>query len=279
MNEPRRALAASILVVLLSASASIGLAYVAERSAPPPRPTSRGQGLRAGPEPMQIAGSGANIRLTRHLLEELPGVRVHDSVGSGGGLHALQDGVIDIALLSRPLRPREAEGIESTAYARTPLVWALQGPPRDVTEDELAGWYAGEGDVLPLLRELGDSAISEVRAASPAIANAHDEAARAGRAEILLTDEAMLRAVAQIDAAFGLTDLGQIRLAELPLSPLSVDGVEPTIENARGGRYPYVRTLYAATREGDTRAQALVQLLTAEVARRDLEALGYWGLP
>ena len=60
---------------------------------------------------------------------------------------------------------------------------------------------------------------------------------------------------------------------------LSIDGMEPTLENIRSGAYPHVTTLYAVTRKGETNpnVQILLSWLTSEQGQKLVEASGYVG--
>lgn len=270
-----RSALSSALVLGLVAAASLGLARAAETGPSPPPAEPRSAVARAGDEPLQVAGSGANILLMRRLCAPLPGVRVHDSIGSGGGLAALRDGAIDVALVSRPVAAEERQGLRVVPIARTALVWATRSPIEAATRDELRRWYDGRGPLRPLLRELGDSGVRAVRQVAPAIAESHDAAVRARRAELLLTEDAMRDALARAPSSFGLTDLGQLTLAPNGAHPIRVDGVAPTLENVRAGRYPFVRELAVVVREDDARAQAFAERLTSPSMQAVVAASGY----
>ncbi|MGN0184962.1 MAG: substrate-binding domain-containing protein [Aristaeellaceae bacterium] len=58
---------------------------------------------------------------------------------------------------------------------------------------------------------------------------------------------------------------------------LSIDGVEPTLENIRSGAYPHVTTLYAVTRRGETNpnVQILLSWLTSDQGQALVEKCGY----
>lgn len=56
---------------------------------------------------------------------------------------------------------------------------------------------------------------------------------------------------------------------------LSVDGVAPTAENLRSGRYPYTTCYYAVWRRGDARAERFVDWLTGEEGQRCVAQAGY----
>ena len=61
---------------------------------------------------------------------------------------------------------------------------------------------------------------------------------------------------------------------------IEIDGVAPTEENIRNCEYPFISTLYAVTRKGETNpnVQTLLHWLTGETAQTLLEESGYVGL-
>lgn len=58
---------------------------------------------------------------------------------------------------------------------------------------------------------------------------------------------------------------------------LSIDGIEPTLENIRRGAYPHVTTLYAVSRKGESNpnVQILLSWLTSEQGQALVEKSGY----
>ncbi len=272
-----RALVVSI-VVLIAAGASFALARWAEGTEAP-RIRSGEPLPRASSEPILVAGSGSNVAITRSLMRTLPGAHVFNSIGSGGGVRALLDEVIDVAMISRPLKDREAEqGLIAVPYARTLLVWAVdpETTVRETTIGELAGLYADGGSwsngqrAVPLLRELGDSGVAVIREFAPEVADAHDASVRARRFEVLLTDRAMRRALKDVEHAFGLTDLGQVGSSHA----LTVDGMEPTLDNI--DNYPFVRTLSFVFREPlSESAQRVVDHVRSDESAQTLREHGY----
>lgn len=272
-----RALVVSI-VVLIAAGASFALARWAEGTEAP-RIRSGEPLARVSDEPILVAGSGSNVAITRSLMRNLSGTRVFNSIGSAGGVRALLDEVIDVALISRPLKDREAEqGLIAVPYARTLLVWAVdpEMSVRETTTTELAGLYADGGSwsngerAVPLLRELGDSGIAIVRGFAPEVADAHDASVRARRFEVLLTDRAMRRALKDVEWAFGLTDLGQLGTSRA----LVFDGIEPSLDNIEN--YPFIRTLSFVFREPLTEsAQRVLDHVRTDEAAQVLREHGY----
>ncbi len=273
--KPLRPFAVSLLVLGAVTALGLGLARAAEAGPVPPAPQPRAQVTRAGDEPLQLAGSGANVLLMRRLCASMRDVRVHASIGSGGGLRALRDGAIDVAMVSRPLSPEERADLRVVPYARTALVWATGSDVHAATLGELRRWYEGQGELRPLLRELGDSGVDAVRSVAPAVADAHDHAVRARRSELLLTEGAMREALAQVPRSFGLTDWGQLQLAPIDVHPLSIDGVAPTLQNVRDGRYRFVRELALVVRQDDRRANAFADLVRSPPMQAIVAASGY----
>jgi len=223
-----RALLASLVVLVLGLGASLALVTFVEAGPRPPdvEPSAR---VGAARDPRVLAGSGSNTLLTERLVDAFlasggaPIAVEPDSIGSGGGLRALRDGVIDGALVSRPLSTNETEGVRAIPYARTDVVLATNA--RFVPDDRAAilALFSGRGSSLtPLLRELGDSGVESVRAVWPELADAHEDAVRTQRFEVLYTDDAMARALADVDDAIGLTDRGQLRLRRSPARALDV---------------------------------------------------------
>ena len=244
----------------------------------------------ARPAGLVIAGSGSNIALVRAVarryLERHPGVRLHigDSIGTGGAVRALGDGAIDIGLASRRLTPDEVRGgLVETSFARVALVLAVgRGVPEtDITSAQVAAIFRGErrqwGDgtpVVPLLREPGDSGAALVARALPGVRAAMDEAAERRQVTVCYTDQQMRDALQETAGAVGFLDLGILRLEQLPLRPLAIDGVAPTAAEVAGGRYPLVKQLSFVTR-GAPAGEALrfIEYAKSEAAR-DLLAAG-----
>lgn len=210
---------------------------------------------------LHIAGSGSCVPLSRMLAgAAMPQIdvspEVHASIGSGGGLRALRDGAIDIALVSRPLREQERDaGLVYTPFARIPVVVAagLDVPDRSVTIRRLEALFGGGEDrwsngskVVVLLREAGDSSHRVVDAAAPGFVDATDQSREAGRVRVLYHDGAMQVALANTPGALGLHGNG-VDPSLAGFRSLAVEGVEPTGTNVESGRYPFVKELAFVT--------------------------------
>ncbi len=267
---------------------SLGRA-LAHRDAPAPRAP-------ASSEALDLAGSGSNVPLSRVLAkafsERSPGVRVvvHESIGSTGGVRATRDGQVELGLVSRPLTADEARlGLVIVPHARVAVVLAAHpGVPEDhLAGSDLVALYRGErarfrdgAPVVVLQRERGDSSHLALAGLIPGFGAANDEAHRAGRWRVLYHDRTMQEALMATDGAIGLFDLGQIASQNLPLRVLSIDGVEPTLENVRAGRYRFVKDLaFVSVGEPRGAAAAFVAFVRSAEGREATRRAGYLPLP
>lgn len=219
---------------------------------PPPRRTD---------DRLHIAGSGSCIPLTRMLagtaiqrLDVAP--EVHASIGSSGGLRALQDGAIDLAVVSRQLRPaEEAAGFVYTPFARIPVVVAagLDVPERGLTLDELEALFEGRrtewsdgSTVVVLLREAGDSSHRVVENVIPDFARVAELARASGEMRVLYHDSEMQVALANTPGAVGLHGNG-VDASLAGFRALAVEGVSPTMASVESGEYPFIKELAFVT--------------------------------
>lgn len=243
---------------------------------------------------LRLAGSGSNLPITEALSTGLPRARsvravVHASVGSGGGIKALRDGVIDIALVSRPLSEGEREqGLVATPYARVPVVVAVHTsvPDDAITSAELVAIYEGSQRtwsngtrVAVLQRERGDSSHMAFDRLVPGFRETNESAYQESRWRVLYRDDSMREALADTRGAIGLFGQGAIP-PSLPIEALAVDGVHPSPETVRDGSYPFYKDFAFVTRgspEGD--AATFIAFALSEDGRRIIEEGGALPLP
>ncbi len=229
------------------------------RPAPVVRVLAPAQGPRSSW--LRVAGSGSNVVLFRQVvaacqLAELgphvPAVRVEEGIGSGGGMRALGEGVIDVALVSRPLKPDEQRPDRHVQpYARSAVVVATHPDVRQlsITTEDLAKMWMGQTaqwatgtSAHVLLREPGDSSHAVLLAKRPVLVAAEQQARRLGQ-EVMYHDRTMHAALQAIPGAVGLVDWSAVSAEALPLHGLALDGVAPTLAHLRDGTYPIVKEL------------------------------------
>jgi len=130
-----------------------------------------GPGLQA--KPLVIGGSGTDLGTFRLLADVFsqshPSIRVKilPSMGSSGGIKALNHGLLDLALTSRALKDKEkSPNLVYKRYASTPLVFAVasSSKQRNINTDQVLKIYTGahkhwpDGSVVrPILRPSTDS--------------------------------------------------------------------------------------------------------------------------
>jgi phosphate transport system substrate-binding protein len=261
-----------LLLVLLSAACA--------GDPPPPPPSSAVAVLAPSPEVL-AAGTGAMTPLVMALVRELSAgtghpVRVEPSIGSGGGIAAARDGAVDLGLVSRPLYPEEAKGLERVDLARDAVVLAAASdvPIDNLSSDDLHRLYAGElRGITLLLRDESDSANAALESRYPGLGDERRHSAATGRFRVLDHDDSMGLALATTPRAVGVFSLAALRP---PLRALRLDGVAPSPEAVARGTWPINRTLGVVFRpERRDRVLPFLALATSERGRALMRSLGY----
>ncbi len=218
--------------------------------------------VHAAPKPsslLRMAGSGSNLPLTRALADAFLAkrpwlrVRVHESIGSSGGVRASHDRAVEIGLVSRPLKPEEqALGLTAIPYARVAVVVAANPtvPTRGLTREQLLALYDGReqfwsdgSEVVVYQREPGDSGHLAARQAIPGFTEVDERALEQRRWSVLFHDRAMQEALVSTPGAIGLFDQGLAVIQDLPLVLLEYEGKRPTEDSVQTGSYPITKDL------------------------------------
>lgn len=138
-------------------------------------------------ESLTIAGTGDSQLLLRSLgrafEQQNPGshIIVPESVGSGGGVHAVTVGKVALARTARPLKAKELKGagasLKQLLFASSPIVFATHSAltfPAQLTSQQIQSIYSGKvkdwnqlrrpenrtkeaQKIYPTIREEGDS--------------------------------------------------------------------------------------------------------------------------
>lgn len=251
--------------------------------APAPKPASL----------LRMAGSGSNLPLTRALADAFLAkrpwlrVRVHDSVGSGGGIRATHDRVIELGLISRPLAPDEQGlGLTVIPYARAAVVLAANPtvPVRGVSSEDMLALYDGRqqfwsdgSQVVVFLRERGDSGHLAAHQAIPGFAEVDRRALDSRRWSVLFNDRAMQEALISTPGAIGLFDQGLATIQKLPLALLEFEGQRPTEASVRAGTYPILKELsfVVPTDDHDPLAYEFIAFVFSPEGQKLIRESGY----
>jgi phosphate transport system substrate-binding protein len=263
--------------------------YLETNTAPP-------AAVRHSPKPsnlLRLAGSGSNLPVTNELATAFVArrpwlnVRVHESIGSGGGIQATIDRAIDIGLISRPLKPKEADqGLVVIPYARVAVIVAAHPsvPLRKITREQLLDIYSGretfweDGSPVELLkREPGDSSHLAMYAVVPELEAIDAEAWDSDRGRKLTTDRAMQEALISTPGAIGLFDQGQAVSQNLQISVLEFEGLRPNEESVRNGSYPIFKDLSFVLPGGepDALAMAFIAFVFSREGQDLIRSSGY----
>ncbi len=241
---------------------------------------------------LRVGGTGMALTAMRLLGEgfaaQYPGagVEVMPSLGSDGGLAAVRAGVIDVALVDRPLGEAErAFGLDARAYARTPMAFVTHAgtAATGISTADVSRVLRGEITVWPdgtplrlVRREPLDADWAMLRALSTEIGEAVEVALRRPGLLTVGTDQENAEALEGRQGSFGAMSLGQLRAEALRLRPLSLDGIAPGVGAAADGRYPLWRTLRVAWRgEPDPLLRAFLDFLRSPEAGALLLRVGH----
>jgi phosphate transport system substrate-binding protein len=175
--------------------------------------------------------------------------------GSSVGIKSAADGTVDIGAASRELKPDEPE-LMTHLLARDGIA-VIVNPSNAVTgltKEQVVKIFAGE---ITNWNQLGGAS-----AVITVISREEGSGTRTAFEELvmgktLITAKAILQpsngalrtAVSTTPLSIGYLSLGYL---DNTVKALSIDGVAPTAENSKSGKYPVVRPLYFLTKEQPT---------------------------
>jgi phosphate transport system substrate-binding protein len=300
-GNQRRGPAWAAAVLSMATLVVVGILLIrwVERSPVPPflhGDPSTGTAPVGTPKPanlLRLAGSGSNLPLTRELAEAFEArrpwqhARVHESIGSSGGIRATLDRAIDIGLISRPLKTSEADkGLQTFPYARVAVVFAGNPsvPVRGLTREMVLDLYSGRmkfwSDGSPatvLQREPGDSSHLAAHKVIPGFEAIDHQAWDERRFRVLFNDRAMQDALLATPGAIGLFDSGLATIQELPLAVLEFEGKRAREELVRTGEYPLFKDLafVITTDEPDPLALEFIAFVYSDDGQAIIRKSGY----
>lgn len=289
-----RRTALSALACIVVASASFAIARLAESGPTPPQaPRAQVREHLSPSLPMQVAGSGSNLPLTRILLaawaqREQQTFTLHASIGTTGAIQALRGGAIHIGLLSRTLKEQERAqepAIQVIHYARSVVVLAAHPDTVDrsiapaeffaVLRGERTTWSNGVPRTF-LLRERGDSSQAAVAASIPEFARLEREAQTTRRFRVLYSDADLRQALMATPGAMGWTDLGALGLERSPLVVVDLDYIPASGERTSPQSYRFSKPLdFAVVQPVDPRAASFMRWCRSPEGRALIQSSGF----
>jgi phosphate transport system substrate-binding protein len=288
-NEMSRARSRWLCVALASALWACG------GDRPPPESAGAADPLPPEAGVLRLGGSGAMGPMAHvlaaafaHHPSNAAGLRVaiEDSIGTGGGVRAVSEGAIDLALVSRELSRSEKElGLVLFPVATDVVVIAANPslPVDELPSHFLVALFSGgrrslaDGSPLVLLlRDPSESANLALDEAIPGMAAARPLAYGHGF-RVIYHDDGMAPALFETPNAIGLSSLAVLHEAQLKLKALRIDGHAPSVL-ARD--WPITRGLWLAARpERVARVRPFVDLALSTEGRALIAAADYRPLP
>ena len=215
---------------------------------------------------LKISGGTAHIPVMKAAAEQImtfnPDIGISIAGGgSGVGIKQVGEGLVDIGNSGRKPTDEEVQ-----KYGLTLHQWAVDGvgiivnpgnPVQRLTTEQIKAIYAG---TLTNWKQLGgpDKSVnlysrdnaSGTRAVFWSKALAKGEIS--DKANVVASNGAMKTAVAQDPYAIGYVSVGHI---DKSVAPVALDGVTPTLDNIKSGRYKVARGLFSNTK-GEPRGLA-----------------------
>jgi phosphate transport system substrate-binding protein len=258
--------------------AVFGAALCIAATAPAVADTVRIGGTGMALAAMQSAGEGLAATQPDISTKVLP------SLGTPGGLKALGQGAIDLAVIGRPLTADEkAKELVDAGCTTTALLFATSHPrPHGITTAQLPGIYADErpswpdgGPLKIILRSRAGSENAYLTAAIPGMAAALDTAYQRRGIPVATTDQENAEQASRIAGSFAIMTMLQMRAEKLELRPVALDGVLPSAETVADKTYPLsVSVCLVLPARPKPAAEKFVAYLKSGAGRALLTSLG-----
>ena len=222
------------------------------------------------PTTLIAGGTGSGLGILRVLgqhysaLHPQVTVTVLPSLGSAGGIRALQAGAVDLAISSRSLKEQEKQGFQELPIGSSPLIFAVHPdtPINDITYAMAAGIYSGAmttwrdgSQIRRILRPESDADWLLMQKVSDEMAKALDIAQKTQGLHLAVTDTDAIASLEQIAGSFGPTTLAMVLAEKRKVRMLSLAGRQPADLGADPG-YP-MRKNFRLLIRNDARPETL----------------------
>ena len=240
---------------------------------------------------IRINGSGTCLQMMKPLIENFNretrgvSVKMEKPLGSAGAIKALLAGAIDIAVVSRPLKPEEiAQGAQFRDFGKTPLAIVTEKslPLKNISTRELEDIYSGKTVKWPngetiriILRPNEDADTRIIKGLSPGMIEAIAQAQQRRGLIIAVTDPESDEAVTKTRGSIGASGLAGVIVGKLPLNVLALNGVKPSRENLANGTYPLAKDIsFVTTSKFPDAAEKFLSFIYSKKGRSIAEKTG-----
>jgi phosphate transport system substrate-binding protein len=217
---------------------------------------------------LKISGSGSATAILNAVAPAFEAdtsgyyVEVLSGSGTGGGVKGIVDGVLDVAGMARPPKPKEAE--QDVAYVQfgesgVAILTHLDVNITNLSADQVKAIFSGEitnwsevgGANQPIILYVRDEDDSSTKAIRDFVL---DDAVFPETAQVFTSQGDMLIAVAGTPNSIGLGTWATARAKDAQVKAIAIDGVAP-----KDSAYPMTTTLgigYLKNRQTDVRPLA-----------------------
>lgn len=240
---------------------------------------------------IKVNGSGSAYKPLKLLAaayeEKNPNIKIvfYPSSQTSGGVRSVKDGVISIGVSSRDLTAEESKGIEYRVFAKDALVVATHENVKGVANlstEQLKAIYRGD---INNWQKLGGPNNKIV-----VLDRAEDEASKilirkhflgkylrvTSKAALMLKEKHVIETLLSTPDTIGYFSLVKATSENLPVNTLSLDGVEPTIDNIKNGKYKMTRNIGIVWKTQPSAAtRQFIEFICSEEAAQKLETVGY----
>lgn len=236
---------------------------------------------------VDIAGGTAHIPVmndaAKRIMQANPSIRITVAAGgSGVGVQKVGEGLVDIGNTGRPLSDEEIAkyGLKSYAFAidgvtiathpKNPVGSLTAVQVQDIFAGKITNWKAvgGRDAAIHLFTRDEASGTREVF-----WEKLLKKGAIAESANVVASNGAMKTALAGDPDAIGYVSIGHV---DDTIKAPTLDGVAPTQDNARSGKYPIVRKLYMNTKgEPQGVTAAFIKYILGPDGKQMTAAAGY----
>ncbi len=236
---------------------------------------------------IDIAGGTAHIPVmndaAKRIMQANPGIRITVAAGgSGVGVQKVGEGLVDIGNTGRPLSDDEIaryglksfafaiDGVAAVVHPKNPVGSLTAVQVQEIFAGKITNWktVGGHDAAIHLFTRDEASGTREVF-----WEKLLKKGVIADSANVVASNGAMKSALAGDPEAIGYVSIGHID--ETVKAP-TLDGVAPTQDNARSGKYPIVRKLYMNTK-GDAQGLtgAFIKYILGSDGKQMTAAAGY----
>ena len=215
----------------------------------------------AGAEKIVLDGSSGMLPLAKALATAYqqqssnPQVETGKGLGTGARLQALAEGTIQIALASHGIKAEDVQkgNLKVIEVAKGAIVFAVNAsvPLTNITESQVCEMYSGK---IRSWRSLGgsDSPIA-VLTRPPTEVDPEVIRAKIGcfkdlkeveTAKVMARGGDMAQGLAETPQAIGMTSMTVVEQSGGKVKALTLNGIAPTAENVKSGRYFLTRDFF-----------------------------------